>query len=401
MCISFALYAQPIDVEEYLKNGKAEFYKEWDDQNYSEAIRNLEKAVQLDPNNSEAHYFLGYAYDRLNSKDGSTMTEMDIEFTLLASAEYEKVIELSQRYDGEILTLDPYSRLSSIWGSQAMAYLYNGKADSARWCFEQGKQRGGFSDLFLNVGRKMLDLCKNDAYLFTMGDNITIPLWYLQSVESYRADVLVIDVNMMNTLWYPKYLINEGQLKFSYSNSELDTLNYKIWEPQWLSIKVNGTTEVFEWQVEPAYAESYLLRADLLLLDLLQQNEFKRNLYFSAGYHPSAMLSLNNHLQHSILVEKVEPFKLGQLNDEEFYNLSVEIFKIAETANVYSQDELGFIDMLRYIILDRIYAAGENIATGSNKKLFGLLQTKLSQEKYPIMTNDLKDYMEETGKTLE
>jgi hypothetical protein len=50
--------------------------------------------------------------------------------------------------------------------------------------------------------KSYLDSCEENAILFTIGDNDTFPLWYLQEVENYRTDVKIIVTSYLSTDWY-------------------------------------------------------------------------------------------------------------------------------------------------------------------------------------------------------
>ena len=53
-----------------------------------------------------------------------------------------------------------------------------------------------------DIARNYLNSCDEDAIIFTVGDNDTFPLWYVQDVEGVREDVRIVNMMLFNMEWY-------------------------------------------------------------------------------------------------------------------------------------------------------------------------------------------------------
>ncbi|MEN8158196.1 MAG: DUF2723 domain-containing protein [Bacteroidota bacterium] len=53
-----------------------------------------------------------------------------------------------------------------------------------------------------DIARNYLNSCDKDAIIFTVGDNDTFPLWYVQDVEGVREDIRIVNMMLFNMEWY-------------------------------------------------------------------------------------------------------------------------------------------------------------------------------------------------------
>jgi len=365
-----------------------------DTPDYRAAYRILSNQLKLYPGDAELHYFMGYTIDRMNAFDGKTMALVKRERTLEASEHFEMVNTLSPTYSGEYLILDPYAKISSIWGSLAQAYLTRSLPDSALWAFREGKRRGGFTEAILHFNRQLLGSCTKNAILITNGDNITIPIWYLQEVEHYRTDITIVDANLLNTAWYPKYLKHDKKLDISFTDSEIDSVDYVTFKKRYMTISnPNDPAEKFSWELKPTYYGAYILKADRMLLNILKQNLFERDIYFNANSDSTWNLFLDRYLADEGLVGKLKLKGINPSTDTLSANLvGYNIDNLDAKAIKRSRDAILLLNNYRWAYYAVIAGSLSRNKKKRAKQLREELEIKFPESKLPYPDKAVADY---------
>tara|TARA_Y100000994_G_scaffold31531_1_gene22152 strand:+ start:303 stop:3338 length:3036 start_codon:yes stop_codon:yes gene_type:complete len=239
--------------------------------------------------------------------------------------------------------------------------------------------------------KNYLKSCDKDAILFTMGDNDTFPLWYVQEVEGYRTDVRIVNLSLLNTDWYIDQMKRDAYdgkgVPFSLTRDkykqgtrdvaifidkgvdkrlDLDDFNrwihsdrsetkinfgkdYDYFYTQKISIPVNKDNVIKHNLVHEKDVHlildslnldlntSQLEKKDIMILDLIQTNNWERPIYFAItiGSSGRSFLYLDKYFQLDGMVYKFVPINnssaskdnIGRVNTNVLYSMLMEKYE--------------------------------------------------------------------------
>jgi len=287
---------------------------ELDRENYDTALKILKQAEAIEPDNQDVHYILGFFYEELAMGSEINIIKSSLSHIQKASSHFKKVIEISPVYEVELLEQDPYLKISSLWGSLAMAYINKGKLDSTTWAFKKGLKEGGFFPAILEYVKNMMNTCEKDAILFTDSYWETFCMWFLQYLESHRKDITIVNLDLLDSGWYLQQLKNS--YPFGFNNVPLD-----------LTIE----------QIENL-ASNY----HLILSNIIESNQWTRPVYFSVTADQVILEPYLDFLTVEGLVYHMFPDIAQELSPEILEQNCIEVY----TYNAVYDEHLNFIPEL-------------------------------------------------------
>jgi hypothetical protein len=254
--------------------------------------------------------------------------------------------------------------------------------------------------------RAYLDSCQENAIMFTIGDNDTFPLWYLQEVENYRTDIKLINTSLFATDWYidqqkratykaapiPSQLTHK-----QYRTGSLDAAYHIPKDVSSIAVKDYNATKELDSLFDGANKEKEETRIDIkAFMDWIASDNKQTYEDIAGNGHPIKTYPTN---KIRINVDKEKVLKSGLVAPEDA-DLIVPYIDIDIDGSAMSKNRILMLDVLANNNWERpIYFTGGAYADEEYIWLKDYLQADgLSYKFVPIKTTSDKRNMLDLGR---
>ena len=151
---------------------------------------------------------------------------------------------------------------SDPWFSLVINYMQEGEIEQMDLALAKLLELDAIQDVVMDYNHNVLALLEPNAILITNGDNDTYPGWVLQRVLDYRTDVTIVNRSLLNTVWYVKHLLQQGELRII-ELAELERLREQT-PPPWSDTLIVRLAEMGVGKRVPVYFAHTLYSSPLL-----------------------------------------------------------------------------------------------------------------------------------------
>ena len=284
-----------------------------------------------------------------------------------------------------------------------------------------------------DFGANYLESCEPNAVIFTNGDNDTFPLWYAQEVEGIRTDVRVCNTSYLQTDWYidqmKKQAYESAPLPISWNradyvqgtrdaayvipmmdqpidlntalsfvrsndpkfkkipgfNQELDyipseTLIYKVDSATAVAkgLATDSTGLLKEMTIN-LKGKNALGKQELMILDMLQTNNWERPIYYAITVNPDQFVGLDGYFEQTGLAYQIVPKNANkETNTEKMYDNVMNKFKWGgvDQPGVYiDENVMRMCKSYRMALFNKL--AEDLLKEGKNEKALNVLNKSM------------------------
>lgn len=167
------------------------------------AVNILGKVLKIDKYNSMAYAILGDIYNP--------------QFSFGENADYETA------YNYYRIAVENNPKNGNAYLGLLIESMRRNLPDAEKTILNTLYENEFFTPKTLAYNRTILGALPQNAILLVNGDLDTFPILALQSKESFRTDVAVINASMLNSLWYSDYISK----KYGVRNYTVDSLTFE------------------------------------------------------------------------------------------------------------------------------------------------------------------------------
>lgn len=121
-------------------------------------------------------------------------------------------LSATQNYLERSVQFDP--EYTDPWFSLVGVYMEQGDDEKTDTALRRLLEAGAIVDEVMDYSYNMLVGLEPNAILLTNGDNDTYPGWILTRLLDHRPDVVIVNRSLLNTEWYPQYIMDRGAPRF-------------------------------------------------------------------------------------------------------------------------------------------------------------------------------------------